>query len=108
MPDSPVEAHVIVDLSDTPEIVVVSSEDEATEDFEGHLEKEDDPEEDKDIDEAVVEQQWDHKIDEMIVKQQVEQEADEVESGVSDSSFNSIEELKDCILFQIALERVTF
>jgi len=57
---------VVIDLLDTPEIVVVSSGDE------GHLEEEDDPEEDQDIDEAVVEQQWDQEIDEMIVEQQAE------------------------------------
>ena len=39
-----------VDLPDTPEIVVVSSKDEAMEHFEGHLEEDDDPEEDQDID----------------------------------------------------------
>jgi len=50
MPDSPGEVHVVIDLLDTPEIVVVSSEDE------GHQEEEDDPEEDQDIDEAWVEQ----------------------------------------------------
>ena len=46
MLDSPREAHVVVNLLDTPEIVEVSSEDEAMEGFEGHLEEEDDPEED--------------------------------------------------------------
>ena len=49
MPDSLGEAHVVIDLPDTPEIVLVSSEDE------GHQEEEDDPEEDQDIDEVVVE-----------------------------------------------------
>ena len=56
MPNSPGEAHVVVDLPDTPEIVVINSEDEAIEDFKGHLEKEDDPEGDRNIDEAMVEQ----------------------------------------------------
>jgi len=72
MPNSPGEAHVVVDLSDTREILVVSSEDEAMEGFEGHTEEEDDPEEDQDIDEAVMEQQWNQEIDEMVVEQQVE------------------------------------
>ena len=58
MPDSPGEVHAVVDLPDTPEIVVVSSKDE------GHSE-----EEDQDIEEVVVEQQWDQEIDEMIVEQ---------------------------------------
>jgi len=53
MLDSPRETHVVVDLPDIPEIVVVSYEVEAMEDFEGHLEEEDDPKEDQDIDEAV-------------------------------------------------------
>ena len=46
MPDNAGKAHVVVDLPDTLEIVIVSSEDEATEDFKGHLEGEGDPEED--------------------------------------------------------------
>jgi len=37
---------MMVDLPNTLEIVVVSFEDEAMEGFEGHLEVEDDPEED--------------------------------------------------------------
>ena len=37
MPDNPGEAHMVIDLPDTPEIMVVSSEDK------GHLEEEDDP-----------------------------------------------------------------
>jgi len=45
---------MMVDLPETPEIVVVSSEDDGMEGFEGHLEEEDDPEEDQDIDKAVV------------------------------------------------------
>jgi len=59
MSDSPVDSHVVVDLSDTQEIVVVSFEDEDIEDFRGHLEEEDDPKEDQDIDKVEVEQQWD-------------------------------------------------
>ena len=69
MPDSSGSAHAVVDLPDTPKIVVVSSQDEAMEGFEGHLEEEHDPEEDQAIDEAVMEQQWDQKIDEMVVEQ---------------------------------------
>jgi len=95
MPDSLGEAHVVVDLPDTPEIVVVSFEDDAMEGFEGHLEEEDDPEEDQDINEAVVEQRLDQEIDEVVVEQLVEQEAAEVESGLSNSSFYSGEESKD-------------
>ena len=51
MPNSPREAHVVIDLPDIPDLVVTSSGDE------GHQGEEDDPEEDQDIDEAVVEQQ---------------------------------------------------
>ena len=46
MPDSHREVHMVGDLRNTPEIVVVSSEDD------GHQEEEDGPEEDQDIDEA--------------------------------------------------------
>ena len=49
MSDSPGKAHVVIDLPDRPEIVVVSFEDE------GHKEEDDDPKEDQDIDEGVVE-----------------------------------------------------
>ena len=86
---------MVVDLLDTPEIVVVSSADNAMEGFEGHLEEKDHPKEDQDINEVVVEQQWDQEIDEIVVKQQVKQETDKVESGVSDSSFDSGEEPED-------------
>ena len=55
MSHSPAEAHVVVDLPNTPEIVVFSSEDVAIEGFEGRLEEEDDLEEDRNIDEEVVE-----------------------------------------------------
>ena len=43
---------MVIDLSDTPNLVVISSGDE------GHQGEEDDPEEDQDIDEVRVEQQW--------------------------------------------------
>ena len=58
---------MVVDPPGTPEIMVLSSKDEAIEGFEGHLEEDDDPEEDQDITEAMVEQQWDQEIEEMIV-----------------------------------------
>ena len=48
-PDIPREAHVVIDLPDTPDVVVISSGDE------GHQGEEDDPEEDQDIDEVGVE-----------------------------------------------------
>ena len=51
MPDSLREAHVVINIPDTPKIVVVSSEDK------GHQEEEHDPKEDQDINKAVVEQQ---------------------------------------------------
>jgi len=37
MPDSPGEAYVVVDLPDTSEIMVVSSDDKPMKGFEGHL-----------------------------------------------------------------------
>ena len=95
MPDSPGEAHVVVDLRDTSEIIVVSSDDEPMEGFESYLKEKYDPEEDQEIDEAVVEQQVDHEVDKTVREQQVNQEVDEVEAGVSDSSFNSGEESDD-------------
>jgi len=95
MPNSPGEVHVVVDLPNTLEIVVVSFEDEAMEGFEAHLEEEEDPEEDQDIDKAVMEQQRDQEIDKMLVEQQVQKEDDEVGSGVSDRSFYSGVEPED-------------
>jgi len=89
MPDSLGEAHVVRDLPNTPEIVVVSFEDE------GHPKEEDDSEEDQDIDEVVVEQQWDQEIDEVIVEQQVEQEVGDAESEASTSDFDSGKEPDD-------------
>jgi len=52
MPDSPGEAHVVIDLPNTPDLVVISCGDE------GHQDDEDDPEEDQDSDEVGIEQQW--------------------------------------------------
>ena len=49
MPESPREAHMVVDLPDTPKIVVLSSDNEPMEGFED----EDDLEEDQKIDEIV-------------------------------------------------------
>ena len=62
MPDSPGEAHVVIDLPDTPDLVVISSGDE------GHQGEEDDPEEDQDIDEVRVEQQWEQEADKLMVE----------------------------------------
>ena len=50
MPDSPGEAHMVIDLPDTLDLVVISSGDE------GHQGEGDDLEEDQDIDEVGVEQ----------------------------------------------------
>jgi len=47
---------VVVDLPDTPEIVVVSFDDEPMAGFEDHLEEDDNPEENHKIDEVVEEQ----------------------------------------------------
>jgi len=86
---------VVVDLPDTLEVVVVSSNDEPMEGFEGHLEEEDDLGEDQDIDKVIEEQQMDQEVDEKVGKQQVDQEIDEVEFGPSDRSFDSGEEPED-------------
>jgi len=51
MPDNPGEAHVVIDLPETPDLVVISSGDE------GHQDEKDDPEEDHDSDEVGIEQQ---------------------------------------------------
>ena len=56
MPDSLGEAYVVVDLPDTSKVAIVTYDDEPMEDFEGHLEEEDDLEEDQEIDEVVEEQ----------------------------------------------------
>ena len=50
MPDSSGAAHVVIDIPDNPDLVVISSGDE------GHQDEEDDPEEDQDSDEVGIEQ----------------------------------------------------
>ena len=54
----------MVDLPNTPEIVVLSRDDEPMECLKDRLEDENDPKEDKEIDEVGKEQQIDHRIDE--------------------------------------------
>ena len=54
MPDSPVlvgmgEAQLVVDLPDSPAVVMISSDDKPTEELEDHLPAEDDPKEDLDL-----------------------------------------------------------
>ena len=63
--DSAVEVDVVVDLSDTPEIVVFSSDFEPVKGLKDHLEEEDDLEEDQEVDEVMEEQQIDQEIDEI-------------------------------------------
>jgi len=46
MPDSPWEVFMVVDLLDTPEFMVLTSDDEPMESLKDHLEEEDDLEED--------------------------------------------------------------
>ena len=53
MTDSPGEVHMVVDLPDTLKIMVLSPDDESIEGLEGHLEDEDDREEDHEINEVV-------------------------------------------------------
>jgi len=68
MPESSGEVHVVIDLPDTSDVVVISSRDES------HQGEEDNPEEDQDIDEVGVEQQWEQEADELMVELQDEQE----------------------------------
>lgn len=91
MSDSPGEAHVVMDLPDTSEIVVLSSDDELMEGFEDK----DDLEEDQEVDEIAEEQQMDQEVDEAVGKQQVDHKVDEVELEISDSNFDSDKESKD-------------
>ena len=95
MPDSPGEVHVVVDLHDTPKIMVFSPDDEPMEGLEDHLKDEDNPEEDQEIYEVAEEQQINQEIDETVGEQAEDQEIDEVKSGASDSSFDLGEEPKD-------------
>ena len=60
---------MVVDLPDTPEIMVVSSDDEPMKGFKGHLGEEDDPEEHQEIYEIVEEQQIDQVVDEDVGEQ---------------------------------------
>jgi len=46
MPNSPEEAHVVAELPDTPEIMMLSSDDEPMEGLGDYLVEENDPEED--------------------------------------------------------------
>jgi len=55
----------VVDLLDTSEIMVISSDDELMEGLEDCLEEENNPEKDQEIDEIVEEQQIDQEIDEI-------------------------------------------
>ena len=58
IPDNPRKAHVLVDIPNTPVIVVVSSDDEPM----GGFDSEDGPKEDQEIDEKVEEQQMDQEV----------------------------------------------
>ena len=82
----------MVDLLDTSEIMVISSDDEFMEGLEDCLEEENDPEKDQEIDEIVEEQQMDQEVDEVVGEQHVDQEVDEVALGVLDSIFDLGEE----------------
>ena len=69
MPVSLGEAHVVVDLLDAPEIVVLSPNDKPMEGLDDHLEEEDNPDEDQEIDEIVKEQPINEEIAEAVGEQ---------------------------------------
>ena len=62
----------MADLPDTSKVMVLNSNDEPMESFEGHLEEGDDPEEDQKIAEVVEEQQMDQEVEEDVREQQVD------------------------------------
>ena len=86
---------MVIDLPDALDAVVISSGDE------GHQGVENDPEEDQDISEVGVEQQWEQEADELTVELQDEQEQQDqsevgdAESEASTSSFDSGEDPDD-------------
>ena len=55
---------MVVDLPDTPKIMVLRYDDKPMEGLKDHLEEEDDPEEDQEIDEVVEEEQMNQEVEE--------------------------------------------
>jgi len=85
---------VVIDLPNTPDLVVISFGDENHQGEEEDPEK-DDPVEDQDIDEVGVEQQWEQEAEELMGEQQSQQEVDDAKSEASTSNFDSGEEPDD-------------
>jgi len=71
---------------------VLSSHDKAMEGLVDHLDEEDDPDEDQEIDEIVEEELIDEEIVKVVGEQPEDLEVDEVEPGALDSRFDSGEE----------------
>lgn len=71
--------------------MIVSFDDEPIQDFEDHLEEEDDPE----IDQIEEEYSVKEKMVDAVGEQQEDQEVDEVEPGTSNSNFDLSEEPED-------------
>ena len=92
MPESPGEAHEVINIPDTPDLVVISSS-------EDHQEEEDDPKEDQGNEKMGIEQPGEQKEDEFMLEDedepQVQLEVGDAESEASTSSFDSGEELDD-------------
>ena len=102
MPNIPGEAHVVIDILDTPNLVVISSS-SGDEDNQGEEDdpEEDDPEEDEDSVEMGIEAPGEQEVDELMVDleeehgPQVQQEVSNIELEASTSSFDSGEEPND-------------
>ena len=90
---------MVIDIPDTPDLVVISSS-SRDEDHQGEEDdpEEDDPEEDQDNDKMGIEQQGEQEANEMMVnleeehEPQVQQEVDDADSEASTGSFDSGEE----------------
>ena len=57
---------MVVDLPDTPEIMVLRYDDKPMEGLKDHLQEEHDPKKDQEVDEVVGEQQIDQEINEAV------------------------------------------
>jgi len=100
MPDTPGKAHVVIDIPDTPDLVVISSS-SRDEDHQGEEDdpEKDDPEEDQDSVEMGIEQPEEQEADELMVyleekhEPQVQQKIGNAESEASTSSFDQVKNL---------------
>ena len=106
MPESPGEAYEVINIPDTPDLVVISStedhqdeEDDPEEDPKEDDPEEDDPEEDQGTGEMAIDQSGEQEEEELMVEDeqepQVQPEVGDAESVASSSSFDSGEEPDD-------------